>query len=109
MRYYKDMKKRYVLILVILALILGALIASIVFDQKFKNNPKVMLEKVASHYPKNVDKSSAQWFIMKNFMGEWEQMMLIFGYEDDKGVCDFMLAITKETDPEREFRCKDVN
>jgi len=103
------MKNKKIYLSIIISFIIGVVFTSIFFNQNIKNKPKEFLNKVALNYPKNMDRSSAQWFMKKNLMGEWENLMFIFGYADDKSVCDFMLSIAKETDPEIEFRCKDVN
>ena len=94
---------------IVTAFIIGIVSSSIFFSQNIRNRPTKLLEKVALNYPKNLDNSSAQWFMKKNLMGEWENLMFIFGYIDDRGVCNFMLDIAQETDPEIEFRCTDVN
>jgi hypothetical protein len=103
------MKNKKIYLAIIISFIFGALFTSIIFNRDLKNKPEEYLNKVVLNYPKNMDRSSAQWFMKKNFMGEWENLMFIFGYVDDRSVCEFMLGIAKETDPEIEFRCKDVN
>jgi|AntRauTorckE6833_2_1112554.scaffolds.fasta_scaffold03670_9 hypothetical protein len=103
------MKNKKYILYVIISFVLGVMATSIFFNQSIKNKPEIFLEKTVLNYPKNVDRSSAQWFMKKNLMGEWENLMFIFGYADDRSVCDFMLGIAKETDPKIEFRCKDVN
>lgn len=103
------MKNKKIYLAIVISFIFGVTLASILFNQNFKNKPEELLNRVVLNYPKNMDRSSAQWFMKKNFMGEWENLMFIFGYADDKSVCDFMLNTAKETDPDIEFRCKDVN
>jgi len=103
------MKNKKIYLAIIISFVLGILFTTFFFNRNIKNKPELFLDKVALNYPKNFDRSSAQWFMKKNLMGKWENLMLIFGYADDKSVCDFMLGIARETDPEIEFRCKDVN
>lgn len=51
------------------------------------------------------------WFEMRNVLGEWEKMMLIFGYADpgDEAACNSILMFASAQNPDRKFRCNAVN
>lgn len=48
----------------------------------------------------------AYWFEMKNVAGEWEKMILVFGYAENKASCDFLLSYAQKTSPARMFKCQ---
>lgn len=51
----------------------------------------------------------AYWFEMQNLMdGQWEPVILVFGYVDDRAVCDWMISVGHEQNPGRRFRCTAV-
>lgn len=50
----------------------------------------------------------AQWFEMNSLEG-WERMVLVFGYADNRAVCDYLVRHGHETTPGRSFRCTPVN
>jgi len=68
----------------------------------------VTFEEAAREYPRGAYGEPAQWFVMKSLVG-WERMMFIFGYADDKEVCEHLAEVASEESPDREFRCEDAN
>ena len=56
------------------------------------------------------DPENGFWFEMQNqFSGEWDPVILVFGYADDKSVCDWMVSVGREENPGRQFRCTTVS
>jgi hypothetical protein len=68
----------------------------------------VDFETAVKNYPRGSLDIPAQWFLMESLVG-WEKMMFIYGYVDDKEVCNHLAEIAKEESPERNFRCEDAN
>ncbi len=53
-----------------------------------------------------------QWIEMRNVMGQWERVGLIFGYAAEDGdhtQCTKAIAGLKAGNPERDFRCSPAN
>ena len=48
------------------------------------------------------------WLEMKTLVG-WENMILFYGYADNKSICDMLLGIAIKDSPDREFRCSAAN
>ncbi len=72
------------------------------------NQDVLDLESAIKNYPRGTLNIPAQWFIMDTMVGA-EKMILIFGYADNKSVCEHMLKLAKEETPIRNFRCEDAN
>ena len=95
-----------------LTITLIVLVATIFFFAGFYTNsltaPETRLETAAENYPTGIAGVPAQWFMMKSLVG-WERMMFIFGYADDREVCEHLVEIGRKESPDREFRCDDAN
>lgn len=40
--------------------------------------------------------------------GSWDPVILVFGYYDNKLVCDLLIEHGNDTAPERGFRCREI-
>lgn len=58
---------------------------------------------------KRVGYGSDQWIEMKNGIGEWERVGLIFGYSDDYAECIKALRGLQQANEGREYRCVPAN
>lgn len=94
------MKRKSVLVLT------GAILLSFFIGYSSRN---IDLYESAKNFPRNELNIPAQWFIMMNSMGEWEKMMLIFGYADNVDVCLHLVKLAETETPKRDFRCTDAN
>ena len=54
---------------------------------------QVALESVVEQMPRGLAGISLQWFEMETAIG-WEKMMLVFGYADNKSVCEHLRRIS---------------
>ncbi len=66
------------------------------------------LKRVVRDMPRGSTGIPTQWFLMKSSIG-WEEMMLIFGYADDRSICMHLVEIAKAESPDRDFTCLDAN
>ena len=66
------------------------------------------LKRSASNMPSGRLNIPNQWFLMKSVIG-WEEMMLIFGYADNKSICEHLVVIAREENPSRDYACLDAN
>lgn len=66
------------------------------------------LESIVKNLPRNSLGLPAYWFEMNSLIG-WEKMMLIFGYANNRSVCNHMLKLANIDAPNREFRCVKAN
>ena len=66
------------------------------------------LTMAAKDMPRGSTDIPAQWFLMKSVIG-WEEMMLVFGYAENKSACEHLVKIAKVDAPAREFACLDAN
>lgn len=48
------------------------------------------------------------WMEMESIIG-WEEMMLVFGYANNKPVCDLLVRVATADAPNRKFRCVEAN
>ena len=89
---------------------IGIVLALIFVGLQINDNkdPILALEEAVSEYPRSTYGEPAQWFMMKSLVG-WERMMFVFGYVDDREVCEHLVEIASEESPDREFRCEDAN
>lgn len=51
----------------------------------------------------------AYYFEKHAFEGSWLPTVLIFGYPNNAGACDFILQAASTADPALRFRCRPVN
>ena len=65
-----------------------------------------ILEFVAEN---RVGGSPDHWFQVKNAMGEWERVILVFGYADDSSVCMDLVDMARREAPRTEYRCVPAN
>lgn len=49
------------------------------------------------------------WLEMRNVVNEWEEMILVSGYADNRTVCDVLNEFAKQDSPNRQFRCSPAN
>ena len=56
------------------------------------------------------DPDNGYWFEMQNSInGQWDPVILVFGYADDQSVCDWLVSVGHEENPGRQFRCAAVS
>lgn len=56
------------------------------------------------------DPENGYWFEMQNSLdGQWDPVILVFGYADDRSVCDWLVKIGHDENPGRQFRCNAVS
>lgn len=84
---------------------IGALIGS---SFKQDKDPVLKFEEAAQAYPTGTLGIPPQWFMMESLLG-WERMMFIFGYADNREICEHLVDVASEESPERRFRCDDAN
>jgi len=48
------------------------------------------------------------WLEMKSLVG-WENMVLFYGYADNRPICNRLLDIAVKDAPDRQFRCSAAN
>ncbi|MBO6604118.1 MAG: hypothetical protein JJ938_10730 [Roseicyclus sp.] len=55
--------------------------------------------------------AGGSWLEISNALGEWEKVVLIFGYFDpgDQVVCEEIRALAASENPERRYRCNPVD
>ena len=49
--------------------------------------------------------SGSYWLEMKNVIGQWDKMILVFGYVDDREPCRLIKEFAEKNAPERQFQC----
>ncbi|WP_417263797.1 hypothetical protein [Celeribacter sp.] len=78
-----------------------------VYGQNYEEDMFRFTEQVNS----NASLQGAYWLEMQNAFGEWEKMMLIFGYADpgDLATCEAVTTFAQEANPNRAYRCNPVN
>ena len=69
------------------------------------------LEALTSTVRSNQLTKNGYWLEMKNAFGEWEKMILVFGYYDpgDEAACATIQELATRDSPNRKFRCNPVN
>jgi hypothetical protein len=69
------------------------------------------LSRLVDHVNSNTSLQGAYWLEMQNAFGEWEKMMLIFGYADpgDQAACEAVTTLTRKQNPTGKYRCNPVN
>ena len=67
------------------------------------------LSSFVSTLPRNSLNIPKYWLEMRNSLGEWEQMILVSGYADNKSVCDALHDYAKKDSPNRLFICSAAN
>ncbi|HMA79130.1 MAG TPA: hypothetical protein VKP88_08545 [Candidatus Paceibacterota bacterium] len=91
--------------------LMGSLNSEVVYVESLEITPsqeRIDFEFAAESLPRGGLDIPAQWFIMDGMAGE-EKMMFIFGYADNRSVCEHTLELAREEAPWREFRCEDAN
>lgn len=58
---------------------------------------------------KRIGSGTDHWIEMKNIVGEWERIGLIFGYYDDYEECTKAIAGLQQANTSREYRCTPAN
>lgn len=56
-----------------------------------------------------VGHSNDYWMEMKNAMGEWERLALVFGYWNDYEGCQDIIEVLGKKNYAREYRCVPAN
>ena len=71
----------------------------------------VQLKELENYIFQNPLTRNGYWFEMKNVAGEWEKIMLIFGYagDGDLAACNRIVALAGPENPHRAFRCNPVH
>ena len=80
--------------------------SSPVFAQDYSKDVERFLEDVNS----NPSLREAYWLEMQNAFGDWEKLMLIFGYADpgDRAACEAVSQATAQRNLGRYYRCNPV-
>ena len=88
----------------LIALALSSLFAQAdEYDEKFR-----VFKNAVTALPSGTLDIPAQWFLMKRATG-WEEVMLVFGYANNKSVCEHLIIVAKTESPNRGFVCLDAN
>lgn len=99
-------KKLLKAVLVVVALIVvgfGFLI------YKGKELKKSVSDHVIEFVESDLGGKQTYWFEMSNmFTGQYEPVILVFGYVDNREPCEFMREYAQKTSPNRSFRCREV-
>lgn len=100
----------YIIILIVVAVSFFFIGSSIQSEPEQKNEyiTTAEFEKVVKKYPPGELNIPAQWFMMEGLVG-WEKMMLIFGYADNKTICEHLKNLAVQESPERNFKCQNAN
>jgi hypothetical protein len=91
--------------------LIGQSHSEVVYVESLEITPsqeRIDFEYAAENLPRGGLDIPAQWFIMDGMAGE-EKMMFIFGYADNRSVCEHTLELAREEAPFRDFRCEDAN
>ena len=111
----KTNKKVFLLIIVIVAVIfffIGKYSSQSSVEESVDNmaidENIVDFEKAVESYPRGTLGIPAQWVMMETIVG-WEKMMFIFGYADNKEICQHLVDVARDESPDRNFSCKDAN
>ena len=94
------------LIILIIAMFFGTGCAVPAAADDYRNQVQ-KLERDVTTNPLTQD---GYWLEMKNVMGEWEKMLLVFGYagDGDLAACKQITAYASSESPQRIFRCNPV-
>ncbi|WP_417248518.1 hypothetical protein [Celeribacter sp.] len=90
----------------LLALIVAGTTVVAAFAEDGADGTKRLVDAVNA----NPSLHDATWFEKKNVMGEWEKMMLIFGYAGtgDYAVCERLIELAAQDGSTEVFRCNPV-
>jgi uncharacterized protein (DUF1330 family) len=74
--------------------------------QTYEENITALTE----HVMANPMTQNGYWLEMKNVFGDWEKLLLIFGFDDpgDEAQCSRLVQLVSADSPQREFRCNSV-
>ena len=100
---WKKILKGIVLVVSLLAVAFAFLV--------YQSNQKKMsaAEKVIKFAENELTKKTTYWFEMSNIVnGQWDPVILVFGYYDNSEPCESMLKFARKESPNRSFRCRRV-
>ena len=72
------------------------------FSTREKQTTAEVIEKFVNE---DISGSGSYWLEMNNAFGQWEKMILVFGYIDDQVPCNLIQEFAAEDSPDRQFRC----
>jgi len=72
------------------------------FATREKTTTGEALEKFVNE---DIKGSGSYWLEMQNSFGQWDKMILVFGYVDDRTPCNSIQKFAAEDAPNRQFRC----
>jgi len=98
------MLKRFFKMIGVLALVLGLGAGYLIWQDN--QNRRSASDKVLEFASENLRDDQVYWLKKKNFVGQWEELILVFGYADNLSVCKFMLDYARETSPDQQFECE---
>jgi hypothetical protein len=53
--------------------------------------------------------STDYWLVKNNRLGNWERVALVFGFADDRRVCEELLDLYARRYPSERYRCQPAN
>ena len=62
-------------------------------------------EAIEKFVNEDIKGSGSYWLEMENSFAQWEKMILVFGYVDDRTPCNSIQKIAAADAPNRQFRC----
>lgn len=66
---------------------------------------------LVEHVGRNPLTADGYWLEMRNVLGHWEKVVLVFGFADpgDEAACEEIRAFAAEQNPNRAYRCNPVD
>ena len=62
-------------------------------------------EAIEKFVNEDIKGSGSYWLEMQHSFGQWDKMILVFGYVDDRPPCNLIQEVAAEDTPNRQFRC----
>lgn len=75
----------------------------------FSDDFKAGLGDFTDEVSQNPFTENATWLEMLNVFGDWEKVMLVFGYANNFSACESVRQFASSENPSRSYRCNPVN
>ena len=100
---WKKLLKAALLVVALIVVGFGFLIYK---DNERKKSVSEQVIKFAESY---LEGKRTYWFEMSNMLnGQFDPVILVFGYWDNREPCEFMREYAQKASPNRSFRCREV-